>query len=127
MVRSALTSLARPLARQSTSLTSKRYASHGPTYNPPSGYLFGERVSRCIFIKSLFSSNVRNNFADYDTIAPQRWQESKGILGVSTKSLFRRTIAIIGLRMSGQWQKSDRVLYELFFEMISMLIVFSAL
>ncbi|UOH79193.1 hypothetical protein LQV05_000183 [Cryptococcus neoformans] len=43
MVRSALTSLARPLARQSTSLTSKRYASHGPTYNPPSGYLFGER------------------------------------------------------------------------------------
>ncbi|OXM82094.1 hypothetical protein C364_00201 [Cryptococcus neoformans Bt63] len=42
MVRSALTSLARPLARQSTSLTSKRYASHGPTYNPPSGYLFGE-------------------------------------------------------------------------------------
>ncbi|WVO22188.1 uncharacterized protein IAS62_003518 [Cryptococcus decagattii] len=43
MVRSALASLARPLARQSTSLPVKRYASHGPTYNPPSGYLFGER------------------------------------------------------------------------------------
>ncbi|KIR55767.1 hypothetical protein I315_01649 [Cryptococcus gattii Ru294] len=43
MVRSALASLARPLARQSTSLPAKRYASHGPTYHPPSGYLFGER------------------------------------------------------------------------------------
>ncbi|KIS01157.1 hypothetical protein L804_01026 [Cryptococcus deuterogattii 2001/935-1] len=43
MVRSALASLARPLVRQSTSLPAKRYASHGPTYNPPSGYLFGER------------------------------------------------------------------------------------
>ncbi|KIR67247.1 hypothetical protein I314_02460 [Cryptococcus bacillisporus CA1873] len=43
MVRSALASLARPLTRQSASLPAKRYASHGPTYNPPSGYLFGER------------------------------------------------------------------------------------
>lgn len=67
MVRSALASLARPLSRQSTqstSLSAKRYASHGPTYNPPSGYLFGERVSQCILIKSLVSSDVRNNFAD---------------------------------------------------------------
>lgn len=54
MIRSALASLARPLARQSASLPAKRYASHGPTYNPPSGYLFGERVSLCIFIKGLY-------------------------------------------------------------------------
>ncbi|ODN79757.1 hypothetical protein L202_03669 [Cryptococcus amylolentus CBS 6039] len=43
MSRSAVASLARPLARQPTALPARRYASHGPSYNPPSGYIFGER------------------------------------------------------------------------------------
>nr|ODN88378.1 hypothetical protein L203_02991 [Cryptococcus depauperatus CBS 7841] len=43
MIRLAITPIARPLTLKSTSSLARRYASHGPTYNPPSGYLFGER------------------------------------------------------------------------------------
>nr|XP_018263196.1 uncharacterized protein I303_04689 [Kwoniella dejecticola CBS 10117]OBR85354.1 hypothetical protein I303_04689 [Kwoniella dejecticola CBS 10117] len=44
MIRAGLTSLSRPItASSSRSAVSRRYASHGPSYNPPSGYLFGER------------------------------------------------------------------------------------
>jgi hypothetical protein len=42
---SRATSLIRPTASARAPLVSRRYASHGPSYHPPSGYLFGERVS----------------------------------------------------------------------------------
>jgi hypothetical protein len=43
MLRST-TSIARPL-RSSANVTARRgYASHGPSYNAPSGYIFGEKV-----------------------------------------------------------------------------------
>ncbi|WWD17416.1 hypothetical protein CI109_101857 [Kwoniella shandongensis] len=39
--------LPRSLARQSQVQTvARRYASHGPSYNPPSGYLFAERPTK---------------------------------------------------------------------------------
>lgn len=45
MLRSA-TSIARPL-RSAANITARRgYASHGPSYNAPSGYIFGEKVRR---------------------------------------------------------------------------------
>ncbi|RSH82214.1 hypothetical protein EHS25_005924 [Saitozyma podzolica] len=40
---SRATSLIRPTASARAPLVSRRYASHGPSYHPPSGYLFGER------------------------------------------------------------------------------------
>ncbi|WWD02854.1 hypothetical protein V865_000896 [Kwoniella europaea PYCC6329] len=46
MIRAGLSTLSRPIASsssRSTSAVARRYASHGPSYNPPSGYLFGER------------------------------------------------------------------------------------
>ncbi len=33
-----------PLVRSPRSMITRGYASHGPSYNEPSGYLFGERV-----------------------------------------------------------------------------------
>ncbi|KAK8864287.1 hypothetical protein IAR55_001533 [Kwoniella newhampshirensis] len=48
MIRPTVSSLPRSLARQSQSQTTvaRRYASHGPSYNPPSGYLFAERPTK---------------------------------------------------------------------------------
>ncbi|OCF36709.1 hypothetical protein I317_02990 [Kwoniella heveanensis CBS 569] len=49
MNRAGLSLLSRPQALRTSAQASsqiiagRRYASHGPSYNPPSGYLFGER------------------------------------------------------------------------------------
>jgi hypothetical protein len=46
MLRTTTASIARPL-RSAANVTARRgYASHGPSYNAPSGYIFGEKVSR---------------------------------------------------------------------------------
>ncbi|WVR07157.1 hypothetical protein IAU60_004198 [Kwoniella sp. DSM 27419] len=46
MIRAGLSLFARPMATSTSPATrtvARRYASHGPSYNQPSGYLFGER------------------------------------------------------------------------------------
>lgn len=46
MLRTTTASIARPL-RSAANVTARRgYASHGPSYNAPSGYIFGEKVRR---------------------------------------------------------------------------------
>ncbi|GHJ89984.1 hypothetical protein NliqN6_6386 [Naganishia liquefaciens] len=42
MLRSA-TSIARPLRSAANTTARRGYASHGPSYNAPSGYIFGEK------------------------------------------------------------------------------------
>lgn len=46
MLRTTTASIATPL-RSAANVTARRgYASHGPSYNAPSGYIFGEKVRR---------------------------------------------------------------------------------
>lgn len=72
-----------PIARGVPQTLGRRYASHGPTYHPPSGYLFGERVSR------FCTGGTRK--AD-ECAASERAEASEGDLGVSL--LFKGAVEV---------------------------------
>jgi hypothetical protein len=74
-----------------------RQASHGPSYNEPSGYIFGERVSRgdawvgmiVVQIDGKMKGLASGKRAALTMIAGKGTEETEGDMGVSLDALFR--------------------------------------